>query len=98
MSSVKKIRVFFKMQDGKKIPRDVDVNKTVDRMIADFLESKKLIEKLNNYSFIVNTVPLTKDKILNQKVKYIKQLKPDCIIQVRNIESVDGSLLANHNI
>ena len=80
------------MQDGKKIPREVDVNKTVDRMIADFLESRKIIEQMNDYSFIVNTIPLTKDKILSKKVKYVRQLKPDCIIQVRNVKNVDGSL------
>lgn len=81
------------MQDEKKIPQEVDINKTVDRMIANFLEKKNIIEKMNDYSFIVNSVPLTKDKFLNKKVKYIKQIKPDCIIQVRNIRNVDGSLL-----
>ena len=81
------------MQDEKKIPQEVDINKTVDRMIANFLEKKNIIEKMNEYSFIVNSVPLTKDKFLNKKVKYIKQIKPDCIIQVRNIRNVDGSLL-----
>jgi len=93
MSSANKIKVFFKMQDEKKIPQEVDINKTVDRMIANFLEKKNIIEKMNDYSFIVNSVPLTKDKFLNKKVKYIKQIKPDCIIQVRNIRNVDGSLL-----
>ena len=93
MSSANKIKVFFKMQDEKKIPQEVDINKTVDRMIANFLEKKNIIEKMNDYSFIVNSVPLTKDKFLNKKVKYIKQIKPDCIIQVRNIRNVDFSLL-----
>ena len=92
MSSSKKIIVYFKMQDGKKIQREVDVNRTVDRMIADFLESRNKIEQMNDFSFIVNTIPLTKNAILNKKVKYVKQLKPDCIIQVRNIKNVDGSL------
>ena len=98
MSSLKKINVYFKMQDGKKIQREVDVNKTVDRMIADFLESRKIIEQMNDYSFIVNTIPLTKNAILKKKVKYVKQLKPDCIIQVRYIKNVSGSLSANLNI
>ena len=92
MSSLKKINVYFKMQDGKKIQREVDVNKTVDRMIADFLESKKIIEQMNDYSFMVNTIPLTKNTILNKKVKHVKQLKPDCIIQVRYVGGVKGSL------
>lgn len=92
MSSLKKINVYFKMQDGKKIQREVDVNKTVDRMIADFLESKKIIEQMNDYSFMVNTIPLTKNTILNKKVKYVRQLKPDCIIQVRYVKNVKGAL------
>lgn len=93
MSSEKKIKVFFKTQDGKKVSQEVDVNKTVDRMIADFLEKRNLIEKMNDFSFIVNSIPLTKDKFINKKIKYIKQIKPDCIIQVRYIRNVDGSLL-----
>ena len=92
MSSLKKINVYFKMQDGKKIQREVDVNKNVDRMIADFLESKKIIEQMNDYSFMVNTIPLTKNTILNKKVKYVRQLKPDCIIQVRYVKNVKGAL------
>ena len=93
MSSEKKIKVFFKTQDGKKVSQEVDVNKTVDRMIADFLEKKNLIEKMNDFSFIVNSIPLTKDKFINKKIKYIRQIKPDCIIQVRYIKGVYGSLL-----
>jgi len=93
MSSEKKIKVFFKTQDGKKVSQEVDVNKTVDRMIADFLEKRNLIEKMNDFSFIVNSIPLTKNNIINKKIKYIKQIKPDCIIQVRYIRNVDGSLL-----
>ena len=96
MSHLKKIRVYFKTQDGRKTSQNVDVNITVDRMIADFLESKNQILERNDYSFIVNSIPLTKDKFLNQKVKHIKQLKPDCTIQVRYIKNVDGSLQANH--
>ena len=92
MSQNKKIRVYFKTQDGKKTALDVDVNKSVDRMIADFLETKKRILERNDYSFIVNSIPLTKDRFLNQKVKYIKQLKPDCIIQVRYVGSIKGAL------
>ena len=85
MSSEKKIKVFFKTQDGKKVSQEVDVNKTVDRMIADFLEKRNLIEKMNDFIFIVNSIPLTKDKFINKKIKYIRQIKPDCIIQVRYI-------------
>ena len=85
MSSEKKIKVFFKMQDGKKVSQEVDVNKTVDRMIADFLEKRNLIEKMNDFIFIVNSIPLTKDKFINKKIKYIRQIKPDCIIHVRYI-------------
>lgn len=85
MSSEKKIKVFFKMQNGTKVSQEVDVNKTVDRMIADFLEKRNLIEKMNDFSFIVNSIPLTKDKFINKKIKYIRQIKPDCIIQVRYI-------------
>lgn len=98
MSQNRKIRVYFKTQDGKRLPLNVDVNKSVDRMIADFLETKNKILERNDYSFIVNSIPLTKDRFLNQKVKYIKQLKPDCTIQVRYIKNVDGSLQANHKI
>ena len=90
--SSQKIKVYFKTQDGKKTPLEVDINKTVDRMLADFLEKKRVIENMNDYSFIVNSIPLQKDKFIRKKVKYIKQLKPDCIIQVRNIKNVDGSL------
>ena len=85
MSSEKKIKVFFKMQNGTKVSQEVDVNKTVDRMIADFLEKRNLIEKMNDFIFIVNSIPLTKDKFINKKIKYIRQIKPDCIIQVRYI-------------
>ena len=92
MSSEKKIKVFFKMQDDI-VSLEVDVNKTVDRMIADFLEKRNLIEKMNDFSFIVNSIPLTKDKFINKKIKYIRQIKPDCIIQVRYIKGVYGSLL-----
>lgn len=84
MSSEKKIKVFFKTQDDK-VSLEVDVNKTVDRMIADFLEKRNLIEKMNDFIFIVNSIPLTKDKFINKKIKYIRQIKPDCIIQVRYI-------------
>ena len=73
------------MQNGTKVSQEVDVNKTVDRMIADFLEKRNLIEKMNDFSFIVNSIPLTKDKFINKKIKYIRQIKPDCIIQVRYI-------------
>ena len=93
MSSEKKIKVFFKMQNGTKVSQEVDVNKTVDRMIADFLEKRNLIEKMNDFIFIVNSIPLTKDKFINKKIKYIRQIKPDCIIQVRYIKGVYGSLL-----
>lgn len=96
MSQIKKIRVYFKTQDGKKTAQDVDTDKTVDRMIANFLEKKKLLYYMNDFSFIVNSIPLTKDKFLNKKVKHIPQLKPDCIIQVRNIGGVSGSSQANH--
>ena len=92
MSSEKKIKVFFKTQNDK-VSLEVDVNKTVDRMIADFLEKRNLIEKMNDFSFIVNSIPLTKDKFINKKIKYIRQIKPDCIIQVRYIKGVYGSLL-----
>ena len=92
MSSEKKIKVFFKMQNDK-VSLEVDVNKTVDRMIADFLEKRNLIEKMNDFSFIVNSIPLTKDKFINKKIKYIRQIKTDCIIQVRYIKGVYGSLL-----
>jgi hypothetical protein len=44
MSSEKKIKVFFKTQNDK-VSLEVDVNKTVDRMIADFLEKKKPYRK-----------------------------------------------------
>ena len=84
MYSEKKIKVFFKTQDDK-VSLEVDVNKTVDRMIADFLEKRNLIEKMNDFIFIVNSIPLTKDKFINKKIKYIRQIKPDCIIQVRYI-------------
>lgn len=73
------------MQNGTKVSQEVDVNKTVDRMIADFLEKRNLIEKMNDFIFIVNSIPLTKDKFINKKIKYIRQIKPDCIIQVRYI-------------
>ena len=89
--SANKIKVYFKMQDGKKYPQEIDVNKTVDRIIADFLEKRNIIEDMNDYSFMVNGTPLTKDKILNKKVKYVNKIKPDCIIQVRNTKSIDGA-------
>ena len=84
MSSEKNIKVYFKTKDDK-VSLEVDVNKTVDRMIADFLEKRNLIEKMNDFIFIVNSIPLTKDKFINKKIKYIRQIKPDCIIQVRYI-------------
>ena len=90
--SSQKIKVYFKTQKEKKIPLEVDINKTVDRMLADFLEKKGVIENMNDFSFIVNSIPLQKDKFICKKVKHIKQLKPDCIIQVRNIGGVCGSL------
>jgi len=90
--SQRQISVYFKTQDGKMHPQIVDTNKTVDRMLADFLEKQNKIERMNDYSFIVRSVPLTKDGVINKKVKYIKQIKPDCIIQVRYIGSIKGAL------
>jgi hypothetical protein len=86
-----KIKVVFKTQDGKRHPMEVDTNITVDRMIADFLEKRKIILQLNDYSFIVNSLPLTKDVVLKKKVKHVRQLKPDCVIQVRKVDNIDGS-------
>lgn len=84
------ITVYFKMQSGKQYKESVDTNKTIDRMIADFLEKRKLIQEMNKYSFMVNATPLDKDKILKKQIKHFKKIKPDCIIQVREIGSVDG--------
>ena len=85
------IKVFFKTQDGKRHQMEVDTNITVDRMIANFLEKRKTILQLNDYSFIVNSLPLTKDVVLKKKVKHVRQLKPDCVIQVRKVDNLDGS-------
>ena len=92
--STRKIKVIFKTQNGKTYTQEVDTNKTVDRMLADFLENIKAIEKMNEYSFMVRTLPLTKDGVINKKVKYVKQIKPDCIIQVRHVGTLSGALFS----
>ena len=72
--SQRKINVDFKTQDGKVHPQIVDTNKTVDRMLADFLEKQNTIERMNDYSFIVSSVPLTKDGVI-KKCKIYKTYK-----------------------
>lgn len=84
------ITVNFKMQSGKKYKEVVDTNKTIDRMLADFLEKRKLIHEMNKYSFMVNATPLDKQEILKKQIKHFKKIKPDCTIQVRQIDSLDG--------
>jgi hypothetical protein len=84
------IKVNFKMQSGKTYKEEVDTNKTIDRMIADFLEKRKLIHEMNKYSFMVNAAPLDKKEVLKKKVKHFNKIKPDCTIQVRQIDSIDG--------
>lgn len=84
------ITINFKMQSGKKYKEVVDTNKTIDRMLADFLEKRKLIHEMNKYSFMVNATPLDKKEILKKQIKHFKKIKPDCTIQVRQIDSLDG--------
>lgn len=84
------IKVNFKMQNGKIYKEDVDTNKTIDRMLADFLEKRRLIHEMNKYSFMVNATPLDKQEVLKKQVKHFKKIKPDCTIQVRQIDSIDG--------
>lgn len=90
---MEKIKVNFKMQNGRVYKEEVDTSKTVDRMIADFLEKRRLINEMNKYSFMVNAYPLDKKEVLKKQVKYVKKIKPECTIQVRQIDSVDGGLM-----
>ena len=42
-----KIKINFKMQSGKVYKEEVDTSKTVDRMLADFLEKRGKIQQAN---------------------------------------------------
>lgn len=90
-TNLTKIKVFFKMQgESKTVQQEVDTNRTVEKMINDFLEKKGLLLQMNDYSFMVNSLPLNKNEILSKKVKYIKKIRPNCTIQVRHIGSLNG--------
>lgn len=87
-----KIKINFKMQSGKVYKEEVDTSKTVDRMLADFLEKRGKIQQMTDYSFMVNAFPLDKKEVLKKPIKHVKKIKPDCTIQVREVNSVNGGL------
>lgn len=83
-------RIFFRLENGKRYTQIINDSITVERMIINFLEQAKLIDKMGNYSFMVNACPLDKLNILKKKVKEIRKIKPDCQINVKEITSIPG--------
>lgn len=85
------IEVDFIMPNDKRYHEKVDTSITVDRMIANFLEKRKLIHELGNYSFMVNSTPLDKQKTLKTLVRHCRILKPNCLIKVKQTSKIKGA-------
>jgi len=87
------IPIEFVLENGKRYKQIVDDSITVERMILNFLDERKLrklILKWGELRFIVNNCSLDKENILRKRVKEIKQIKPHCIIEVRELHNRKG--------
>lgn len=85
-----KIRINFRWFDNRIYTEMVDPSITVDRMLANFLERVKSDFFFHQYSFMVNATSLDKIEIRNKQVKNVRQLRPNCYVNVRLITSLCG--------
>ena len=59
-------------------------------MIVNFLERIKKIDSIGNFRFMVRATPLNKREILEKKVNEVRVIKPNCLINVREIFNIQG--------
>lgn len=84
------IPVYFKVEN-KSYKEEIDINQTIEQMINNFLEQKKLKDK--KYSFMVNAAALNKKKNFKKIIKHFPKIKPNCTILVRSVGNVDGGFI-----
>lgn len=83
-----KVKLFFKLND-RTFPKEINKSITIDRMMADFLEERKLIHELEQYAFSVNTYLL--NKVHDKLVKNCPKIKPNATILVKYVGKVKGA-------
>lgn len=89
-----KIKVIFKYEDSRNKREEmvVDTERTVEKMILDYLEKIKRVNDLGKFRFLLRGLALEKLEILEKKVKNVKQIKPMCTIAVRYMEAQIGGI------
>ena len=91
MSNKDIINVDFLMPNDRRYHEKVDRSKTVDRMIADFFENRNMILERENYSLMVNSTPLDKNKTLKKLVKHCPFIRENCLIKVKLTKNIKGA-------
>jgi hypothetical protein len=87
-----KIKVIFKSDDTryKRIEMEVETEKTVEKMILNYLEKIKRVNDMAKFKFLLRGIALEKLEILEKKIKNVKQIRPMCQIVVREVEAQIG--------
>jgi methionine synthase II (cobalamin-independent) len=87
-----KIKVVFKSDDTryKRIEMEVETEKTVEKMILNYLEKIKRVNDMAKFKFLLRGIALEKLEILEKKIKNVKQIRPMCQIVVREVEAQIG--------
>ena len=83
---MEKIIVNFKLEDGIIYKEEVEVNKTIGKMLTEFSVKKNL--KLEDYCFVIGALCLNTK--FQTKIKNVRKIIPDCIINVICIEKIAG--------
>ena len=84
------IKVNFKKEDGKIIPISINSSSTVRELLMEYLKLQNEAYILD-YSFMLGAQPLLKERYLDKQINQIRAFKPEAIIQVRDIDNVQGS-------
>lgn len=85
------IDVTFQMPNDQRISQKVDTSITVDRMITNFFEHMRMIHEIEDYSLMVNSTPINKEKTRKKLVKHCHAIVPNCLIKVKKTRNVKGA-------
>ena len=87
------IKVNFREEDGKIIPISINSSSTVRELLIEYLklQNEALDFASNNLSFMLGAQPLLKERYLDKQINQIRAFKPEAIILVSDILTVQGS-------
>ncbi len=88
-----KIKVIFKFSDSKnkRIELEVDQDKTVEKMILDYLEKIKRVNDMGRFRFLFRGSALEKLETLQKKVRQTR-ITNMSQITVRELDNAPGGI------